>query len=421
MLSRSRTRLLILPAAGFAAIFLTVVSATPTVVAQGSGLTAKETLGKMLFFDTNLSSPKGQACASCHGPGWGFTGPDSTVNATTAVFPGAIPERFGNRKPPTAAYAFGPVLHFDDVEGLWIGGTFWDGRAAGLRLGDPLAEQALAPFLNPVEQNMASQRDVCEAVLASAYADLFRDVWGGLDCLEGLAETYDNIGRSISAYERSMEVSPFSSKFDAYRRGEARLTGAEMQGLRLFEGKAKCALCHLTEPGPGGEPPMFTDFTFDNLGVPKNPRNPFYAMTEFNPLGANWIDLGLGGFLASVGEPLDVYSGELGKQKVPTLRNVDRRPSPNAVKAFTHNGYFTSLEAVVHFYNTRDVLPACESVRRPREGMNCWPAAEVPETVNTEELGNLGLTPHEEQMVVKFLETLSDGYGRGRGGPRGGR
>jgi cytochrome c peroxidase len=381
------------------------------VAAQTPSLTPKEELGKDIFFDDHLSDPPGQACAACHAPEVGFTGPDSFVNAGGGVYPGAIPTRFGNRKPPAASYAAGPILHFATEQGMWVGGTFWDGRATGWRLGDPLAEQAQGPFLNPVEQNNASAQAVCLAIQASPYAPLFEMVWGpgSLDCGAGIDGTYERIARSISEYERSFEVSAFTSKYDRYLAGDDRLNGQEKKGLALFEGKAKCAQCHVSRPGPDGAPPMFTDFTYDNLGVPRNLANPFYTMPAWiNPDGAAWIDYGFGAFLAAAGYAPAVYEPELGKQKVPTLRNVAKRPDKSVVKAYGHNGYFKSLESIVHFYNTRDVLPACETHKNPKEGSNCWPAAEVPMNVNTAELGNLGLKPHEEQALVEFMKTLSD-------------
>jgi len=212
-----------------------------------------------------------------------------------------------------------------------------------------------------------------------------------------VAGTYERIARSIAAYERSVEVNPFSSKYDRYLEGQAELTDEEASGLELFEGKAMCSACHISEPGPSGEPPLFTDFTYDNIGVPKNPDNPFYEMPKkWNPDGKNWIDPGLGGFLKSAGYDTLVYEAEWGKHKVPTLRNVDKRPYPGFVKAFGHNGFFKSLEEIVHFYNTRDV--------------ETWPAPEVSENVNTDELGNLGLTADEEAAIVAFMKTLTDGY-----------
>jgi len=370
------------------------------VCANAQPLAPLKQLGKALFFDTNLSTPPGQACAACHAPETGFTGPNPAINAHGSVYQGAVRNRFGNRKPPAAAYAGeSPVLFYDEDEEVWVGGMFWDGRATGLILGDPLAEQAMGPFLNPLEQDNPGAKQVCLKVAKSDYAALFRQVWGpaSLDPVKDVAGTYERIARSIAAYERSAEVNPFTSKYDYWLDGQATLTPLEDQGRMLFEGKAGCAACHISEPGPGGEPPLFTDFTYDNLGVPPNPENPFYHISdEWNPEGMNFVDYGLGGFLKGAGFSEEVYLPEMGKQKVPTLRNVDKRPYPGFVKAYGHNGYFKSLEAITHFYNTRDV--------------ELWPAPEVPETVNHDELGNLGLTAEEEAAVVAFMKTLTDGY-----------
>lgn len=379
-----------------------VVVSCFALAASAQELSPIEQLGKALFFDANLSSPPGQSCAACHAPETGFTGPSSDINAAGAVYPGAIPTRFGNRKPPTAAYGGdSPVMFHDPKSGLVIGGMFWDGRATGWALGDPLAEQALGPFLNPLEQNLPSPAAVISNVAAASYAPLFEQVWGpGSLSLDpsNIALAYERVGRAIAAYERSKEVNPFSSKYDAYLQKKAKLTKQEQRGLALFTGKGKCANCHIAKPGKKGEPPLFTDFTYDNLGIPKNPQNPFYANTEFNPDGPDWIDPGLGGFLAQIPEYADLAAENYGKHKVPTLRNVDKRPHPGFVKAYGHNGYFKSLKEIVHFYNTRDV---------PGAG---WPPPEVPENVNTAELGNLKLSDAEEDAIVEFLKTLTDGY-----------
>lgn len=364
-------------------------------------LSPLELLGRALYYDANLSTPAGQSCATCHAPGSGWTSSDSLLNLELGIYHGAIDVRYGNRKPPSSAYADAPPLFYDEVDEVWVGGTFWDGRATGATLGDPLAEQAMGPFLNPVEQNIPSARQVILKVKQSSYAGLFEQVYGpgSLDHVKDVAGTYVRIAQAIAAYERSAEVNPFSSKYDAWLKGEDVLTAQEELGRQLFNGKAQCSQCHPSEPGPDGAPPLFTDFTFDNLGLPKNPLNPFYLQTrKINPAGANWVDPGLGGFLASAGYPESVSAPEWGKHKVPTLRNVDKRPAPGFAKAYGHNGYFKSLEAFVSFYNTRDV-PA----------MN-WPAPEVAENVNTDELGNLGLSAVEEAAIVAFLKTLSDGY-----------
>lgn len=395
------------------AIPIFMVASRKAPADPNGGLTPIEQLGKLLLFDTNLSTPQGVACAACHGPEVGFTGPVSSINAKGAVYPGAVHTRFGNRKPPAASYAGdSPMLHFDEEEGTWVGGVFWDGRATGWTLGDPLAEQAEGPFLNPLEQDNPSAKHVCLKVQKSAYAALFEQYWGpdSLDCVKDVDGTYERVARSIAAYERSSEVNSFTSKYDYFLKGQTALTPQEAEGFALFVGKGQCSACHIAEQGPGGEPPLFTDFTYDNLGVPKNPANPFYRMPrKWNPAGADWVDLGLGGFLKSQGYGGEVYEPEMGKVKVPTLRNVDLRPSPSFVKAFAHNGYFKSLKAIVHFYNTRDTMPTCGGASNT-PGVDCWPAPEVPETVNHEELGNLALTEAEEDAIVAFMKTLSDGY-----------
>ena len=225
-------------------------------------------------------------------------------------------------------------------------------------------------------------------VHASSYAQLFEEVAGmgaAIWLPENTSAAYDVVGRSIAAYERSSEVNPFSSKYDAWVAGKAKLTAPEMQGFRLFTNKGKCDNCHV--------PPLFTDFTYDNLGIPKNLENPVYL---WNPAGFAWVDPGLGGFLQASGQPPAVWTAEVGKHKVPTLRNVDLRPSPDFVKAYGHNGFFKSLRSIVNFYNTRDVAN--------------WPAPEVAETVNVTEMGNLRLTPVQEKAIVAFMKTLSDGY-----------
>jgi len=360
-------------------------------MSDAGALTPQEVLGKNLFFDTNLSEPTGQSCAVCHGPEVGYTGPDEALNAGGAVYEGAVPGRFGNRKPPAAAYAGdSPIFHLTKKSG-WVGGMFWDGRATGERLGDPLAEQALGPFLNPLEQNLPSPAEVVSRVCDSSYKALFEEECGPCDGID-VNQAYDCIGFAIAAYERSSEVTQFTSKYDYSLKEMATLTQEERKGFSLFKGKGKCAKCHVIN----GPKPLFTDFTYDNLGFPKNPLNPFYNEPEFNPLGAAWVDLGLGEFLMSAGYDQNVYEKELGKFKVPTLRNVDKRPYPDFIKAFGHNGYFKSLEEIVHFYNTRDVED--------------WPDPEVPMNINTAELGNLGLTADEEAAIVAFMKTLSDGY-----------
>ena len=236
-------------------------------------LTPIEELGKQLFFD-KIASPDNMSCADCHIPEVGFTGPTSEINAHGAVYPGAVEQRFGNRKPPSAAYATSsPVLFFDEEEGIFVGGNFWDGRATGELLDNPAADQALAPFLNPVEQNNASKEAVLEQVPKSNYAKLWEEVWEESISVEtplDVEKNFNRIGLAIAAYEGSAEVNQFSSKYDLVMAGETKFTEEEDLGYDLFIGKALCSECH--------PEPLFTDFTYDNLGVPRNPENPYYYM-----------------------------------------------------------------------------------------------------------------------------------------------
>jgi cytochrome c peroxidase len=337
---------------------------------------------------------------------------------------------FGDRNSPSAAYAmFSPILHFDAKEGLWIGGQFWDGRATGDGLGDPLADQALGPFLNPVEMANISKDLVVRDVANSSYRALFESVWGtDLGNWSQMSQTeieaaYDQVALSIAAFERTELFAPFSSKYDAYleaclalgghpdrcavgsdRNAESAAsmvgyTDLEWQGLQLFMGSnnndgrlksnegAMCSACHIAEwtaaadnvvvpdwAPEGLAPPMFTDFTFDNLGVPKNTS---YPLNPDSP-----PDLGLG---ITVGDP-----AENGKFKVMTLRNIGQ------TAPYAHNGFFATLKEITNFYNTRDAA--------------VWPAPEYPDTVNFDELGNLGLSAADEDALVAFMLTLDDGF-----------
>jgi cytochrome c peroxidase len=400
-----------------------------TAAAQGA-LAPEEQLGKSIFFDENLSINQNQSCASCHAPEVGWTGPDTAINAGGSVYEGSIPGRFGDRKPPSSAYATLSPIFYQDKKGLWVGGNFWDGRATGEVLGNPAADQALGPFLNPKEQALPDSAcvvyRVCNPVVPGDYPVSFEAVWGTGACdiawpadvdavcaTEGVQvglsdadratsdEAYGRIGLSIAAYEDSPEVNAFSSKYDQTFDGKVKLTKLEQKGYALFQGKGQCKLCHISGKGA-----VFTDFTFDNLGLPQNPENPAGMAPAF-------VDPGLGGFLMyRYPNNPEVYLPEWGKHKVPTLRNVDLRPDAGLVKAYGHNGYFKTLEGIVHFYNTRDVKPACPGPYTEAEALaaNCWPAPEVAETVNKDELGDLGLTPDEEAAIVAFLKALSDGF-----------
>lgn len=368
--------------AGSVVVLLIVLTAAVQI--SGSAmLTDKELLGKHLYFDQNLSTPSGMSCASCHDPDAGFADPDSDL----PVSQGIVPTRFGDRNSPSAAYAaYSPAFHYDEEEGMFIGGQFWDGRAADL------VEQAKGPFLNTLEMKNPNKKRVVDTVAKSSYAELFKQVYGP-DSLSNVETAYDLVADAIATFEASAELNQFTSKYDYWLRGMVQLTDQEAWGLALYDDpmKGNCAACHPSGPGPYAAEPLFTDYSYDNLGVPKNWDSPFlYIAKGFNPAGVDFIDYGLGGFLNKAGYPESVYMAEIGKVKVPTLRNVAK------TAPYMHNGIFETLEEVVDFYNTRDV--------------GGWASPEVPDNVNHDELGNLGLSDDEVDAIVGFMETLTDGY-----------
>ncbi|MBL0717079.1 MAG: cytochrome-c peroxidase [Desulfosarcina sp.] len=372
-------------------------------IGSAFGLSKIELLGKKIYNDEDLSFYSNQSCKTCHHPGAGFADKENTKDPyNSVVSTGSNGFSVGGRNAPTAAYAgFSPVFHWDATIKGYVGGMFWDGRATGAALQDPLAEQAQGPFLNPVEMALPNADAVVDAVALSNYARLFMEVFPETN-FNDVGETYNNIARAIAAYERSAEVTRFNSKFDTFwsecnesgidistintgtdlsSLPQRTLSDRQLQGLALFNDPAKgnCAACHMTtdfvDTNGVVSPPIFTDFTYDNLGIPKS-ENPLIA--------DNLPDYGLGGRDDIKGKK------QLGKFKVSTLRNIAKTPP------YGHNGYFATLEEIVNFYNTRDVPAAA------------WDDPEVPQNVNREELGNLGLTSAEEGAIVAFMRSLSD-------------
>ena len=413
-------------------------------------------LGKLIFYDSQLSVKRNQSCSFCHMPETGFTGPVSALNQTTVAYPGSVRTRFGKRNPQAHSYAsYSPALHYNAEQGDFVGGQFWDMRATGLRLNSALAEQAQGPPLDPAEMGLIDPACMVYRLSQRPYRSLAERLWGSqafavrwpanteqvcdrpgpppdpdqlplhLGAVDrGIAQsTFDQIAQSIAAFEGSPEVNPFSAKYDYVSAGKAEFTPEEKAGYELFRSSAThCNECH-RDGGPGEEP-LFTDFTASNLGLPRNAGIPFYQESSpdrfgytVNRDGLKYLDPGVGGFLADPQNPdrewAAMAKSYLGKYKRPTLRNVDKRPRPDFVKAYMHNGYLKSLKEVVHFYNTRDTLPTCKPGDRG-EKVTCWPAPENPETMNRKQLGNLKLSDKQEDSIVAFLKTLTDGYSPAR-------
>ena len=437
-------------------------------------LTPVEKLGKLMLYDSTLSNPAGYACATCHVAETGYTGPNSEINAFSGPQPGVVPGRYSDRKPQSYLYAaFSPEgPYYDPGLHTWLGGNFWDGRASGYRLQNSSAEQAQDPPVDPEEMANPDTACVVYKLSLSKYKFFFEQVWGtgsleinwpanvatichtpkGAASLGGSAtplalspsdrtraqQAFDEFAQAIASYEIGSTVSPFTSKFDGYLAGSNSLTAQQLRGYELFRGKGACNTCHLdgrsntatgTDTGAATNvEPLFTDFTYNNLGLPKNTILPWYAedfpdQTGFtgNPLGIGFIDLGMGLFLDGYyGPPLPpnlTWAEHLpffeGKFQTSTTRNVGKVPYAGFVKAYMHNGYLLSLKEVVHFYNTRDAFPGTFVNGQCRPGtvekVNCWPPPEDPNNENMT-IGDLGLTSTEENDLVAFLETLTDGF-----------
>lgn len=348
------------------------------VTGTATALTPQEELGKMLFFDTDLSEPAGQACASCHDPAFGFAEPDQNLPVSEGVIPG----RFGTRNSPSAAYA---VFNGEFTLKSGIkGGQFWDGRAANL------VEQAKGPFVNPVEMNNPDRASVISKIEAATYADLFEQECGpnAFDPAN-VDSSYQCMAEAIAAFEGTDELNKFTSKFDAFKAGLVELTPQEERGRKLFSGSGKCGHCHPAK-STSHQPIVFSDFKYHNIGIPKNTEFPFSLLPP------EFVDLGLGGFL---NDPK-----QNGRFKTSHLRNIE------LTAPYMHNGVLKTLKEVVHFYNTRDTLGEC--VGNPGEvfGVTCWPAPEVDDNLDSSFVGDLGLTSEEEDDIVAFMLTFTDGF-----------
>lgn len=340
-------------------------------------LTVEEEMGRHVYQDKGLSLNRTQSCATCHHRTAGFADPTNSRDPyNIMVSLGDDGTSKGGRNAPTSAYCgFSPILY--QVNGEYFGGMFWDGRKTGEVLGDPLAEQAQGPPLNPVEMNLASAGDAVIRVSQSNYAHLFItyfganffDVLGNDATPDGYRDkkvdaAYADIARMVAAYERSSEITAFTSKFDT-----GTLTAQELKGQDLF--KTNCSSCH-TDTVVGNEPaPLFTNYSYVNVGVPVNTRLLTVPGTVYDG-----YDLGLG--------PIVNDEAQNGKFKVPTLRNI------TMTAPYSHNGYFTTLKEMISFMNDRGEL-----------------VPEVDQNVTTA-TGNMGLSGQDIDDIYAFLNTLTD-------------
>jgi cytochrome c peroxidase len=393
-------------------------------------LSAMAQLGRAVFFDPSLSSSGKLACASCHQPARAY-GPPGDL---PAVFGGPDLKRQGVRAVPSLMYleqqpnfSIGP----DDEENETVtlaqlaatgrtapraqktatttaasaanivpqGGLFWDGRA------DTLQQQAAFPLLSPYEMDGRSVARVAAKLAAAPYAPQLRQLFGP-GIFDDPAMAVSEAMFAVARYQfEDVDFHPYTSKFDYWLEGRARLSAAELRGYLLYNDPAKsdCGGCHLDQPTADGQPPLFTDFQYEALGVPRNPaltanRNPHY------------FDLGICGPYRTDMQDQPQFCGMF---LTPTLRNVATR------HVFFHNGLYHTLEEVMDFYDFRDVDPGRIYPKEPDGGVEKYddiPAryqanADVTDPPFDRHPGELpAMTAQDRQDIIAFLKTLTDGY-----------
>jgi cytochrome c peroxidase len=365
---------------------------------ENPALSVAAALGERIFHDPTLSASGRQSCASCHDPASAFAAP---AGGGAVPLGGPAVDVPGFRNAPSLKYAaFTPAFFFDS-EGTPTGGFDRDGRA------DSLAEQAQRPFLAPHEMANASPAEVVAKLSQAPYAADFRALFGQ-DVLTTPEVAFDRMLYALQQYERedTTELAPFTSKYDAFLAGRAQFSAQELRGLALFNDptRGNCAACHPSARGANGAPPMFTDFTYDNLGVPRNDEIPANADPAY-------FDLGLcGPFRTDLAAE---HPDLCGAFKVPTLRNI-------ALTApYFHNGRFSTLREALEFYVQRDTSPEkfypLDAGGQPRK-FNDLPAA-YRAKVNTTEVpynrhaGDVpALSDADIDDVITFLNTLTDGF-----------
>ena len=370
-------------------------SSTGAVASRPTELSAAAMLGEKIFHDRSLSASGNQSCATCHDPDHAH----AQSNDLPVQAGGANLGQAGFRAVPSLRYLNLTPAFFFASDGTPTGGFDRDGRAASL------AEQARRPFLAPHEMANAGPADVVLRVQRAAYSEEFRAAFGPVIFNDAEA-AFERIVFALQQYQREDPAfHSYDSKYDQFLAGRVQLSDGELRGLALFNDPAKgnCAACHTSAKGEDGASPLFTDFSFDNIGVP---RNPAIAATA-DPA---YFDLGLCG-----PDRTDLMSRSdlCGQFKVPTLRNVATR------KVFFHNGRFNNLRDVLGFYVRRDTDPeqwypvgADGAVQKFNDVPDAYRV-----NVNTSEAPynrRPGMAPalssDEIDDVIRFLGTLNDGY-----------
>ena len=370
-------------------------ASTAAVQPSPAGLSEAAQLGQAIFHDSSLSASGRMSCASCHDPARGHASPLPTpVAFGGARFPADRSDAVaGLRLPPAIRYLRYNSAFRIEADGTPRGGFFWDGRV------NSLAEQAQKPFLSAQEMANVDAADVVDKLTRAPYAERFRQLFGS-DILQDPARALERMGFALERYQsEDPDFAPFSSKFDAVNAGRARFTDAEQRGLAWFNrrDKGNCAACHPSTKPANAPAALFTDFSYDSLGIPRNADIP----ANRDPL---FFDLGLCG---PVRAELSARTDLCGRFKVPSLRNVALRAR------YFHNGRFDSLAQVLRFYVTRDTqapqwYPAAVYDDLPLAFKDRVNVREAP--YNRQRGQSAALNDDELTDLLAFLNTLTDGY-----------
>ena len=325
----------------------TAAAAPAAPAAAGSTLSLAAQVGQKMFFDKKLSGSGAMSCASCHDPAHAH----APANDLSVQLGGPKLDQAGLRAVPSLRYkditpAYADLL--DNPDGISVpgpgGGLAWDGRA------DTLAAQARIPLLDPIEMANAGSADVVKKLQAADYAPLIAKAFGPR-VFDDSDAAFESALKALQAYQlEDKSFHSYSSKFDLYAGNKigGELTPAETRGLKVFTNPAtgNCASCHYQGAGLNGSSALFTDFSYEAIGVPRNAAIP----ANKDPL---YFDMGVCGTLRTDHRPAapNAANGYCGMFKAPTMRNVATRT------AFFHNGVMHSLEQVIRFYNTRDTQP----------------------------------------------------------------
>lgn len=343
-------------------------------------LITEAALGELLFHDVNLSANRTQSCASCHSPDFAFIDPRGMASL------GDDGHSLGDRNAPTASYAaLIPQFHQDET-GAWIGGQFWDGRAA------TLADQAGGPPLNPAEMGMKDARSVVLRLRENpTYETAFPALYGA-DIWQDTDRAYRAMTQAIAAFESTELFAPFDSKYDRFLRGEVELTRQEELGRLLFFSQqfTNCNLCHQLSERQLNPRETFTDHSYHNIGVPEN-----RMLRQENGVPLGTIDAGL------FTNPLVDDPAQRGKFRTPTLRNIA------VTGPYMHNGVFEDLRTVILFYNRYNTRSEARQIN-PETTLPFGPV-QVPETLAVKELTHgPALDDKRIDALVAFLKTLTD-------------